>query len=348
MQEVAGEDIPLMPLVIKTLFISCSTGENLSNVRKLLYKVRGHRNILAKSTIKWMVFAQIASTGHVMSSSSITHFSLVGQEVPTSYVTTEQLIRQLRLKVQQNSRDGERPAFYTLAELKERLCKELTELNISDAAFSAALKFLHKVRNIATEDCILVFVVQVGVVYVYQCRGSGPLLVSVDLQIVGSLLRCTLRANCTLHNSSSASYLANTHLAMIWGVEQIILVQQDEQEKNNSPSSQNLLDYLYHLDICSPLFPGTSLIPSTIPASLPKGSEPDPSALVPRRVYLLNYMPSLFGVQLVSRLVSALVRDSIPSLPISPSQVAPPPSVPLNLPSGGKHQTTICICSLHV
>ena len=46
MQEVAGEDIPLMPLVIKTLFISCSTGENLSNVRKLLYKVRGRRNLL--------------------------------------------------------------------------------------------------------------------------------------------------------------------------------------------------------------------------------------------------------------------------------------------------------------
>ena len=173
-------------------------------------------------------------------------------------------------------------------------------------------------------------------IYVYQCRGSGPLLVSVDLQIVGSLLRCTLRANCTLHTSSSACYLANTHLAMIWGVEQIILVQPDEKEKSNKPSSQNLLDYLYHLDICSPLFPGTSLIPSTIPASLPKGSEPDPSSLVSRRVYILNYMPSLFGFQLVSRLVSALMRDSVPSLPISPSQTAPPPSVPFNLPSGGK------------
>ena len=42
MQEVTNEDIPLMPLVIKTLFISNATGENLSNVRKLLYKVRGH------------------------------------------------------------------------------------------------------------------------------------------------------------------------------------------------------------------------------------------------------------------------------------------------------------------
>lgn len=262
--------------------------------------------------------------------------------MPTSYVTTEQLIRQLRLKVQQTSRDGERPAFYTLTELKEYLCKDLQELKISDAAFSAALKFLHEVgKTISKDNSVLVLFVQVGVICVYQCRGTGPLLVNVDLQIVGSLLRRTLRANCTLHNTSSASYLANTHLAMIWGVEQVLLVQEDEQEKSSKPSSQNLLDYLYHLDICSPLFPGTSLIPSTIPASLPKGSEPDPSSLIPRRVYILNYMPSLFAFQLVSRLVAALVRDSVPSLPVSPSQVAPPPSVPLNLPSGGEHQTKI-------
>lgn len=43
MQDVASEDIPLMPLVIKTLFICTSTGENISNVRKLLYKVMGRQ-----------------------------------------------------------------------------------------------------------------------------------------------------------------------------------------------------------------------------------------------------------------------------------------------------------------
>ena len=38
-QEVTNEDIPLMPLVIKTLFVSNVTGENVSSLRKLIYKV---------------------------------------------------------------------------------------------------------------------------------------------------------------------------------------------------------------------------------------------------------------------------------------------------------------------
>ncbi len=75
----------------------------------------------------------------------IAPFNLIGQEVPTSYVHIEQLIRQLQLKVQQNPRDGERPAFYTLTELKEGLSKHLVDLNISDSTFSTALKFLHEV-----------------------------------------------------------------------------------------------------------------------------------------------------------------------------------------------------------
>ena len=181
---------------------------------------------------------------------------------------------------------------------------------------------------------------QVGVIYVYQCRGGGPLLVSIDLQMMGSLLQKTLQATCAPHTSTPLSYLANTHLAMIWGVEQILLIKQleeggaKENQYGNKPSSQNLLDYLYHLDICSPLFPGTSLLPSIVPSSLPKGSEPDSASLLPRRVYILNYMPTLFAFQLLSRLVASLVRDSVPSLAVSPSQTAPPPSVPLILPSG--------------
>ena len=47
MQEVAHEDIPLMPLVIKTLFVSNATGDNLNNVKKLLYKVSGDHTVHA-------------------------------------------------------------------------------------------------------------------------------------------------------------------------------------------------------------------------------------------------------------------------------------------------------------
>lgn len=183
-------------------------------------------------------------------------------------------------------------------------------------------------------------------IYVYQCRGGGPLLISVDLQIMGNLLQKTLRATCAPHTSSPACYLANTHLAMIWGVEQILLVKQQEVQESHKPSSQNLLDYLYHLDICSPLFPGTSLLPSAVASSLPKGSEPDSASLIPRRVYILNYMPTLFAFQLLSRLVASLVRDSVPSLPVSPSQTAPPPTVPLVLPSGQQIITCVQIFNL--
>ena len=178
--------------------------------------------------------------------------------------------------------------------------------------------------------------------YVYKCRAGGPLLVSVDLQMIGHLLQATLRANSSVCGTNLACYLPNTHLSMIWGVEQILLIQQQQrgeesvaaQAKDNKPSSQNLLDYLYHLDICSPLFPGTSLLPSTVLDALPKGSEPDSASLVPRRVYILNYMPTLFASRLLSRLVSALVRDCVPSLSVSPNETAPPPNVPLVLPSG--------------
>lgn len=92
----------------------------------------------------------------------IAPFNLISQEVPTSYVHVEQLIRQLRLKVQQNPRDGERPAFYTLTELREILSKLLLDLNISDSTFSAALKFLHEVGRDAVH----------GVKYSFLCSFS--------------------------------------------------------------------------------------------------------------------------------------------------------------------------------
>lgn len=91
---------------------------------------------------------QLASNPPMAPSPYVAPFNLIGQEVPTSYIHVEQLIRQLRLKVQQNPRDGERPAFYTLSQLKAMLGKHLHDLNISVSTFSAALKFLHEVRTL--------------------------------------------------------------------------------------------------------------------------------------------------------------------------------------------------------
>ncbi len=39
LEQFAGYDIPLMPLVIKTLFVNNVTGEGVANIRKTLYKV---------------------------------------------------------------------------------------------------------------------------------------------------------------------------------------------------------------------------------------------------------------------------------------------------------------------
>ena len=152
-QELTKEDIPIMPLVVKTLFVSNTTGENLSNVRKLIYKVRGRQHAFFTTVPSCRTTnAQIASSPQLTPSPSIAHFNLIGQEVPTAYVHIEQLIRQLRFKVLQNPRDGERPAFYTLAELKEGASKHLEDLNISETTLTAGLQFLHEVGNAAMRE----------------------------------------------------------------------------------------------------------------------------------------------------------------------------------------------------
>ena len=46
-QECTNEDIPLMPLVIKTLFVSNLTGENVSGLKKLIYKVYADSAVLS-------------------------------------------------------------------------------------------------------------------------------------------------------------------------------------------------------------------------------------------------------------------------------------------------------------
>ena len=99
------------------------------------------------STISFTTPPQIASNPQLIQSPSIAHFNLIGQEVPTAYVHVEQLIRQLRFKVLQNPRDGERTSFYSLAELKELLSTHLAEMNVSEAMFTAGLQFLHEVSG---------------------------------------------------------------------------------------------------------------------------------------------------------------------------------------------------------
>ena len=49
--------------------------------------------------------------------------------------------------MEQQQRDGERPAFQTLDKLRASLSKHLAELDVSDSAFTSALKFLHEVTT---------------------------------------------------------------------------------------------------------------------------------------------------------------------------------------------------------
>lgn len=128
-------------------------------------------------------------------------------------------------------------------------------------------------------------------------------------------------------------HLPNTHLFMLWGVEPIWSVDHD----SDTIYSHHLFDYIYRLDICAPLLPGVTVIPSTVNFSLPRDQEPDPTPLSARRVYILGYLPVLFFSQLTTRILSALVAASSTgaSPPTSPGN-SPPYSVaiPFEMPSG--------------
>lgn len=158
------------------------------------------------------------------------------------------------------------------------------------------------------------------------------LLVGVVPQLIGHLLQRITRAGSTAKETNSLScYLADAHLCMLWGMQPVVSL---EEGQGDSPSSLHLLDYLRHLDICCPLFPGTSFFPFMLPQSLPRGTEPDASSLVPRRTYIISYMPMMFAIKLATRLVSSLVKGATSSTPSSPNLTAPPAEVPLTLPSG--------------
>ena len=159
------------------------------------------------------------------------------------------------------------------------------------------------------------------------------LLVGVVPQLIGHLLQRITRAGSTAKEANIHScYLADAHLCMLWGLQPVVSL---EESDNDSASSLHLLDYLRHLNICCPLFPGTSFFPFMLPPSLPRGMEPDASTLVPRRTYIISYMPTMFASKLATRLVSSLIKESNPS---SPNLSAPAATVPLKMPSGKAHQ----------
>ena len=62
MEKFAGEDIPLMPMVIRTHFVNNVTGEGVVNVRKTLYKVN---NVVAThNQYVYIPFSLHGSNGH--------------------------------------------------------------------------------------------------------------------------------------------------------------------------------------------------------------------------------------------------------------------------------------------
>ena len=135
--------------------------------------------------------------------------------------------------------------------------------------------------------------------------------------------------------SATSCYLPNTHIFMVWGVEPIWSLELERE--NDTIYSQHLLDYLYNLNLCSPLLCGITLLPSILPEKLPSDKCPSPSpSLQCRRVYLFSYLPVHFFFQLVARVISSFLKTTggFPS-PISPGQASPVTAeVPFEMQSG--------------
>ena len=124
-QDVGGDTIPLMPLVIKAHFVSNMTGDGLPKLRKTLYK---------------------AATGSLTQGIlNFPGFQMIGQEVPAVYANVESLIRQLRSTFRTSLKEGEQKAFYSIPELMDKLQRPLKELNIEEKDFTAALVLMHEV-----------------------------------------------------------------------------------------------------------------------------------------------------------------------------------------------------------
>ena len=326
MQGLCEEEVPLTPAILKVHFVSSVSGEGITSLRKQLYK---------------FVCGALPMT-------SFRGFQILGQQVPSAYATVEHLVRQLRNRSRYSRREGEQRPFFTVAELHARLHHLLRERRVEERDFCAALNFLHEVspsvcfpRSVCVFLCPLSHLsLQFGFVFLHTCCDSASTqLVSVDPQLVGFLLQRVVRAGVLTRDASEegSPFLPVSHLLMLWGVDSIWSAERSQQD---CFSSHHLLDFLHNCDMCTPLIPGLSLLPALLPPSLPSTSEPDTSAMVLRRVYLLSFLPRLFSSQLLTRVLSVLVDPARTATPTSPggtmdsSVHAVPSRMPYCLPSG--------------
>ena len=181
--------------------------------------------------------------------------------------------------------------------------------------------------------------VQIGLLYMHDCgwgESRERFLVSVNPQIIGFLLQRTLRAAQAASDKLALSgFLPTMHPVMIWGVDQVWSM---EQSVSGTTATQ-LMQFLTSLDVCCPIVSGACLLPSVLPQVLPPGTSLELNNMVPKRVYLLGYLPSFFPAHLTCRILQALARHNLLSkssdlYPHSPSTPSPQAAVPVITETG--------------
>ena len=75
LQQLSGETVPLMPLVLGCYFVNCLSGDGVGSLKKALLRV---------------------ASGSSEACSSFSGLQAIGQEIPNTYSQVEQLIRELR------------------------------------------------------------------------------------------------------------------------------------------------------------------------------------------------------------------------------------------------------------
>ena len=138
--------------------------------------------------------------------------------------------------------------------------------------------------------------------YVYECL-DGSMIVALDPELLGYLLYCTIKNLYENEKGSTPmSVLSNYNLCMLWGIPPNTLPSQDMEV-----SSQQLLEFLASIDICSPLHSGVTLFPIAAPTQLHVELNLN---LVTRRVYLFTYLPSQLFNHFASRVTLSLCPGS--------------------------------------
>ena len=115
--------------VRKLFFVSGTSGEGVSNVKKCLGKLATQQSKVSQGG---------AASG----------LHLIGRDVPHTYIRIEQQMREIRTK--NRKREGERAALkvkplLTFWEAKRLVQPLLNELGITDSDFRCVLRFLHEV-----------------------------------------------------------------------------------------------------------------------------------------------------------------------------------------------------------